>query len=162
MSRGWMREVGGRLIDIRGRQSQASFAPAIGVHKNTLGAYERGDTMVGGEPLCRLHEAGWNINWLLGGTGPRKVADAAGAATLDAELLGIAIEMADEALRGSWLPRRRYAALVALLYEGVHQRMPYAQLLDFARLTASDMARERETADVATIPAAAEAYRQAG
>jgi transcriptional regulator with XRE-family HTH domain len=157
-----MREVGGRLIDIRGRQSQASFAPAIGVHKNTLGAYERGDTAVGGEALCRLHEAGWNINWLLCGTGPRKVADTADAATLDAESLGIAIEMADEALRGSWLPRRRYAALVALLYEGVYQRMPYAQLLDFARLTASDMARERETTDAATIPAAAEGYRQAG
>lgn len=68
---------------------------------------------------------------------------------IDEEALGVAIEMADEALRGSWLPRRGYAALVALLYEGVEQRMPYAQLLDFARLTAVDMARQREVADAA-------------
>lgn len=158
MPRGWIHEVGARLVDIRGRQSQASFAPVIGVHKNTLGAYERGDTAIGGEPLRRLHDVGWNLNWLLCGAGQRKLAEAGDASTLDEEALGIAIEMADEALRGSWLPRRRYAALVALLYEGVHQRMPYAQLLDFARLTAADMAREREAA----ADDSKETYRQAG
>ncbi len=162
MPRGWIQEVGERLVNIRGRQSQASFAPAIGVHKNTLGAYERGDTAIGGEPLRRLHDAGWNLNWLLCGAGPRQLADAAGVSTVDEEALGIAIEMADEALRGSWLPRRRYAALVALLYEGVHRRMPYAQLLDFARLTAADMAREREVAEVPAIPAPGCDYQRAG
>jgi hypothetical protein len=81
---------------------------------------------------------------------------------IDEEALGVAIEMADEALRGSWLPRRGYAALVALLYEGVHQRMPYAQLLDFARLTAADMARERETGDAEAVAMPAEGYRQTG
>lgn len=160
MPRGWIHEVGARLVDIRGRQSQASFAPMIGVHKNTLGAYERGDTAIGGEPLRHLHDAGWNLNWLLCGAGHRKLAEASGASTLDEEALGIAIEMADEALRGSWLPRRRYAALVALLYEGVHQRMPYAQLLDFARLAAADMASERELA--APVASPGEAYRQVG
>lgn len=81
---------------------------------------------------------------------------------IDEEALGVAIEMADEALRGSWLPRRGYAALVALLYEGVEQGMPYAQLLDFARLTAARMAREREPAGAGAVAAPAEDCRQAG
>ena len=82
--------------------------------------------------------------------------------SIDEEALGVAIEMADEALRGSWLPRRGYAGLVALLYEGVHQRMPYAQLLDFARLTAADMVRERDLADAAQVAGPPTGCRQAG
>lgn len=155
MPRGWMHEVGQRLAEARGSRSQATFAPAIGVHKNTLGAYERGDTAVGSEPLRRLHDAGWNLNWLLCGAGPKRSVEADGS--IDEESLGIAIEMADAGMRGLWLPRRRYAGLVAMLYEGVCKGMPYAQLLDFSRLTAAGMARETPVDAMA-----AEDYRQAG
>lgn len=79
----------------------------------------------------------------------------AGASALDEPALGVAIELADEALRGLSLSRQRYASLVSMLYEGVYQRMPYAQLLDFARLSAWEMLRESGQPPVAE-------YRRAG
>lgn len=69
----------------------------------------------------------------------------AGALALDESVLDeaglcVAIEMADEAMRGLSLPRQRYASLVAMLYTGVCQRMSYAVLLDSARSSAAKMA----------------------
>jgi hypothetical protein len=70
----------------------------------------------------------------------------AGAFALDESALCVAIEMADEAIRMLSLPRQRYASLVAMLYDGVCQRMSYAHLLDFARSWAREMADEPEVA----------------
>jgi hypothetical protein len=60
--------------------------------------------------------------------------DAAG--TPDVGILSVAIELADQALRGLSLTRGAYAELLSELYVGVRMRMPYRELLDFARTTA--------------------------
>lgn len=60
--------------------------------------------------------------------------DAAGSP--DAGILSVAIELADQALRGLSLTRSAYADLLSELYVGVRMRMPYRELLDFARTTA--------------------------
>jgi hypothetical protein len=54
----------------------------------------------------------------------------------DPGILSVAIELADHALRGLSLPRSAYAGLLSDLYEGVRMRMPYRELMDFARATA--------------------------
>jgi hypothetical protein len=54
----------------------------------------------------------------------------------DAGMLSVAIELADLALRGLTLTRSAYAGLLSDLYEGVRMRMPYRELMDFARATA--------------------------
>jgi len=80
-------------------------------------------------------------------------------------MLSVAIELADQALRGTSLKRTAYARLLCELYEGVRMRMPYRELLEFARATASCEQREamlRTPAD-ATAPATepADASRRA-
>lgn len=62
----------------------------------------------------------------------------------DAGSLSVAIELADQGLRGLSLPRSDYARLVADLYEGVRMRMPYRELMEFARATALCAARRRD------------------
>lgn len=57
------------------------------------------------------------------------------------EHLMIAHELAEEALRGLWLPRQRFFDLVGLIYEGLTQGLPYAEILDFARPAAKEMAQ---------------------
>lgn len=54
----------------------------------------------------------------------------------DAGMLSVAIELADQALRGLSLTRSAYAGLLSDLYEGVRMRMPYRELIGFARATA--------------------------
>lgn len=65
----WL-QYGSRLVQIRGEASQAAFAPKMGVHKNTLGHYERGTREVGADALRSLVYLGWNANWVLTGEGP--------------------------------------------------------------------------------------------
>lgn len=64
--------IGDRLRAVRGGMSQDEFAVKLGVHKETIGKYERDKVVPGGDVLARLHEAfGVNINWLLTGKGSR-------------------------------------------------------------------------------------------
>lgn len=56
----------------------------------------------------------------------------------DPDLLSVALELVDRATEGMQLERRKYAGLLALLYEGVATRMPYDLLLDFARSKAAE------------------------
>lgn len=146
-------EIGARLIQIRGDWSQADFAPCLGVHKNTLGAYERGEREVGALVLMGLWASGWNINWVLSGEGNERnyerqyvqmLAEAESSQAVSAEHLSIAVELADEALKGLWLPRNRYYDLVALIYDGLTQGLPYAEIIDFARPAATKLAKERD------------------
>lgn len=69
-----------RLRLVRGRQSQAAFAAALGIHKNSIGSYERGDTKPDSEFLaraCALCDV--NPDWLLLGRGPyRREEESAG------------------------------------------------------------------------------------
>lgn len=148
-----LREIGGRLTLIRDQQPQAQFAPPLGLHKNTLGTYERGEREMGVTALARLVGLGWNANWLLTGQGPQRI-DGPGrvgeahadyvtrSQDLSADHLTIALELADEALRGLWLPRRAYAELVALVYAALTQGLPFARVMDLARPAARELAGE--------------------
>ncbi len=148
-----LRGLGERLALVRGDQSQSKFAEVADIHKNTLGNYERGEREMGVTALARLVALGWNANWLLTGHGPQqlpsplRVGEAqatydvgVSSQDLSAEHLSIALELADEALRGLWLPRRGYAELVALVYDALTQGMPYAAILDIARPAAKQRA----------------------
>lgn len=72
---------------------------------------------------------------------PRKPAGDVAGAALDEASLSVAIELADQALAGISLPRSAYTALLSDLYQGVRMRMPYRELMDFARATALRAAR---------------------
>jgi len=101
-------EIGKRLAQIRGRANHDAFSARLGVHKNTYGGYERGETEIGAGAIFRLVAEGWNANWLLTGEGPErieqllKVADESaangGSQDLRERALRLAIEMIDQAL----------------------------------------------------------------
>lgn len=57
------------------------------------------------------------------------------------EALMIAADIADEALRGLWLPKHQYYELVALALEGISQGLPYAQILEFVSPAAKKLAK---------------------
>lgn len=131
------------------------MAQLLGVVLRTYATYERGDRTPTAESLELLVQRGWNANWLLTGqgnerltaTGENRVAEDAasyGPASQDlsGEHLSIALELADEALQGLWLPKRRYADLVALIYDGLTQGLPYAAILEIARPAAAQHAQQ--------------------
>jgi transcriptional regulator with XRE-family HTH domain len=101
-------QIGQRLAHVRGVKSQADFAKELGIHKNTLGAYERIEREISATALARLVDIGWNANWLLTGEGPERMdqllrvaeegAAYSGSQDLRERALRIAIEMIDEAL----------------------------------------------------------------
>lgn len=76
-----MTTIGYRLRQVRGKESQAAFSSSVGLHKNTLGTYERDEREIGSKALARLAANGVNINWLLTGQG----APLCGAATKPAD-----------------------------------------------------------------------------
>ena len=53
----------------------------------------------------------------------------------------IAADIADEALRGLWLPKNQYYELVALALEGISQGLPYAKILEFVSPAAKKLAK---------------------
>jgi transcriptional regulator with XRE-family HTH domain len=64
-------DIASRIKSVRGKLSQEEFALRLGVHKNSLGRYERGDStpdMAFAEALCS--EFCVNPHWLLLGKGP--------------------------------------------------------------------------------------------
>jgi len=96
-------EIGCRMVQIRGQRSQASFANHLGVHKNTLGGYERGERKPDSECLSALMRAGYSANWVISGEGPMLLKDLeapAGAASgLDLDLLERVARAAFEELK---------------------------------------------------------------
>ncbi|WP_295936942.1 hypothetical protein [uncultured Xanthomonas sp.] len=137
-------KIGERLTLIRGRASQATFAPLVGIHKNTLGTYERGEREPGALALSGYAALGWNINWVLTGEGEERIealqekgfavrepAARYQSQTVSDENLTIALELADKVLGDGYLPRPRYARLVRLIYEGITGGLPVAEVLQF-------------------------------
>ncbi len=61
-----------RLREMRGKTSQEDFARKIGVHKNTIGRWERGDQFPGQDDLERMFALFPEVNplWLVAGEGP--------------------------------------------------------------------------------------------
>ena len=104
----WL-QYGSRLIQIRGEKSQAQFAPKLGVHKNTLGHYERGARELGADALRSLVYAGWNANWVLTGEGPERIDQVAAAPESQFERQGrvkIAVQLLREAEDAAGAPPR--------------------------------------------------------
>lgn len=64
-------EIGQRIVELRGERGQKDFAEALGVHKNTLSRYERGERSPDSEFLVRLTRLGYNPTWVLIGDGRR-------------------------------------------------------------------------------------------
>ena len=60
---------------------------------------------------------------------------------LDREMLGVAIEVADEAIAGRRMPRAQYTELIAQLYEALVEGWPVGGLVAYARATADEIAR---------------------
>lgn len=60
-------QIGARITRVRGQQSQAAFARKLGVHKNTVGNYERGERKPDSDFLTALARVGVNIHWILTG-----------------------------------------------------------------------------------------------
>lgn len=141
-----LKAIGERLTHIRGRESQAGFAPLVGIHKNTLGTYERGEREPGALALSGYAGLGWNINWVLTGDGPQRVealekqgiasdetADKTPSQPPRLESLTLAIQLAEEALDGGRLEPADYAQLVSLIHGALVNGLPSAQVLAFAR-----------------------------
>lgn len=63
---------------------------------------------------------------------------------LSHEHLSVAIELADEVLTGLWLPKNRYAELVALIYDALMQGLPYAEILEFSRPAARRLSGQKQ------------------
>lgn len=69
--------VSERLKIVRGKMSQAEFAERLGIHKNTLGNYERGQSSPDfGLLLSVCTVFGVSPDWLLTGAGPKLRKDA--------------------------------------------------------------------------------------
>lgn len=68
--------ISGRLKIVRGEISQAEFAERLGIHKNTLGNYERGQSSPDfGFLLSVCTVFGISPDWLLTGVGPVRKGD---------------------------------------------------------------------------------------
>ena len=68
--------VGARIAEARGRQTQAEFADALGVHEGTLGRYERGERLPDAEFLEALATKGdISTHWLLYGVPPQRLSE---------------------------------------------------------------------------------------
>jgi transcriptional regulator with XRE-family HTH domain len=67
--------IGGRIRELRGSKTQVDFSKQIGIPKNTLGRYERGEMIPGGDAIALIcRKTGAEPNWLLlgsGGGGPK-------------------------------------------------------------------------------------------
>ena len=63
--------IGQRLAEIRNGKSQGAFAEELGIHKNSLGHYERGNRVPDAAVLLKLVEMGFSANWVLTGEGSK-------------------------------------------------------------------------------------------
>lgn len=115
--------IGDRITQIRGSRSRPVFARELGVHKNTLVNYEKGDTSVGADFLHQLANQGVNINWVLTGEGAQMRADPAPANASDAPISAEVLEDVLKVLRRyqdkrgrHWLPEHE-ARLAVEIYQ---------------------------------------------
>lgn len=65
--------IGDRLILIRGDLSQATFSSRLGVSKNSIGNWERGDRIPDAIFLQKLVSAGYDSNWVVAGIGSMRL-----------------------------------------------------------------------------------------
>ena len=122
------------------------MAKSLGLGQRTYASYERDERDPDALVLKQIAAQGWNVNWLLTGEGAERLDELSPGLSQDlsAEHLNVALELADETLTGLWLPRNRYAELVALIYDALTQGLPYAEILEFSRPAAKKMAGKEE------------------
>lgn len=130
--------IGNRLTHIRGQATQAAFGPEVGIHKNTLGTYERGEREIGALSLAAYVGKGWNANWVLTGEGPERLEPAfqSHSQDLSEAHLNIALEYTDDIIRATrttYVPRSHYAKLLWLMYQGVSQGLPVADIYEIGQ-----------------------------
>ena len=61
--------LGRRLVEARGKMSQAKMAAALGVDRVTLSFYENGKTSVPAAIIAEYVRRGWSAHWLITGSG---------------------------------------------------------------------------------------------
>jgi len=136
--------VGSRLTHVRGELSQAEFAKLIGVHKNSVGNYERGDREIGAEALAGYVRLGWNANWVLTGEGPERLdalqdkdsgGDSPQSHDLDQERLTLALQLVEDALasKNAYLATPKRAEAAMLVYELLGSGLPEADVIPITR-----------------------------
>ena len=127
--------------------TRKSAADVMGVSTDALQRYVREENQPTFAAIARLCAAsGRSLAWMASGHEPP---DAAGAGPLEAshdlseQHLTVALELADNALASidRWLPRPQYALFVRLLYQGIANGLPNAQITQLASALANSMAR---------------------
>ena len=120
---------------VRGDERQPEFAVRLGVDKNTIGRYERGERQPDAEFLARLCSLGFNGHWLITGEGPMK-ASAPTSATpsegVNAGALAGAITAVEEMLRARQitLSSEKKGEMIAILYKQLTDVVSKGQIAD--------------------------------
>jgi transcriptional regulator with XRE-family HTH domain len=113
-------EIGRRVAIVRGSSSQADMAAKLGVHRNTIGLYERGERLPDAEFLLAVRRHyGVSPLWLLTGEGPIKVSELQSTASFDVERLTLALGFVEGGLRATIraMPLRQKVELVLAAYD---------------------------------------------
>lgn len=126
----------GRMTE---RPPRPQLAARMGIGDKTLGFIKAGNgnpTLESVEKVAMFFRvAPWELLRPAEAEDPRSASQ-----PVSGEALMIAADLADEALQGLWLPKNRYFDLVALIHDGITRGLPYAQILEFARPAARELA----------------------
>ncbi|WP_428562364.1 MAG: helix-turn-helix domain-containing protein [Solidesulfovibrio sp. DCME] len=144
--------IGERIRHLRGEKTQADFAGLTKIPKNTLGRYERGEIVPGGEAialLCKSLEI--DPNWLLFGDGPMRrgesAAEAPQAAPAPTPQPEEDFKMSDmitktvEVLESDTIYRTALASNINAFHQAVRSERLLAQLVE--RVAALEAREER-------------------
>jgi len=133
--------IGERIRHLRGERTQADFAGLTKIPKNTLGRYERGEIVPGGEALALLCKSlGIDPNWLLFGEGPMRrgenAAEVAQAAPVPAPQpaeddwkMTDMVTMTVEVLESDTIYRTALASNIRAFHQAVRSERLLAQLV---------------------------------
>lgn len=132
------RGIGDRLRHIRASRNQPEMAEHLMVSARTYGHWERSERTPDAHALVQLCVDGWNGHWLLTGEGPERLEAAVQSQSQDLSEanLNIALEFTDDiirATRATYVPRALYARLLRLMYMGVTQGLPVAEIHDIGQ-----------------------------
>jgi len=131
--------IGDRIRQIRGERTQAEFSGLTSIPKNTLGRYERGEIVPGGEAVAALCKSlGVDPNWLLFGEGPMRRGESAPAAP-QATLLAVPppeddfkmtemVTMTVEVLESETIYRTALASNIRAFHQAVRSERTLAKL----------------------------------
>ncbi|MBN8715900.1 MAG: helix-turn-helix domain-containing protein [Pseudomonadota bacterium] len=142
-----LRTIGQRLAYIRASigGSQADMAGRIGVALRTWQNYEQDRRSPDAQALVALFRLGWSPTWVLTGMEAACTGEPGTTAGQDGQGLMVSHELAEEALRGLWLPKHQFFALMARIHAWLMHGRPYGEILEFARTEAARLAQDRNS-----------------